>query len=60
MFRPLEMYPNIIHNPLKASEEEVQCLSLRRKKEKLLIINLENISQVNQNTWFLIACEWLA
>jgi len=31
---------------------------LRRKKEKQLIIGLENEDQ--NATWFLVSCEWLA
>lgn len=58
MFRPLEMYKNLVHNPLAATEEEIECLELRRRKEKELIVGLEGEEQ--QATWFLVACEWLA
>ena len=32
------MYKNIMHNPLKATDEEIEYLRNRRKKEKQLIL----------------------
>ena len=34
MFRPLEMFKNLVHQPQKVSEFELYCLDQRRKMEK--------------------------
>jgi hypothetical protein len=34
VFRPLEMYKNLIHSPMEATPEEIQSLNQRRKEEK--------------------------
>lgn len=34
IFRPLEMYKNLLHNPMNVTDEELQSLSERRKREK--------------------------
>lgn len=41
LFRPLEMYKNLLHNPMQATEEEIQSLNERRRKEKQLIIEMD-------------------
>lgn len=33
-FRPLEMYKNLLHNPMKVSNFELNCIDQRRIKEK--------------------------
>jgi hypothetical protein len=39
LFKPLEMYRNLLHDPLNATEEEISQLNERRKREKQLIID---------------------
>lgn len=34
VFKPLEMYKNILIEPLKVTDEEIQQLNERRKQEK--------------------------
>lgn len=38
IFKPIEMYKNILHNPKKVTDEEVSQLNERRKQEKQLIL----------------------
>ena len=62
-FRPLEMYKNLVNNPLKASSFELNCLEMRRKKEKQLILDQDLKEEDSQNGsekfWFMISGEWL-
>ena len=44
IFRPLEMYKNILHNPQKVTNEEIEALNQRRKKEKSLILERDTDS----------------
>mmetsp|Transcript_44454 Transcript_44454/g.32558 ORF Transcript_44454/g.32558 Transcript_44454/m.32558 type:complete len:174 (+) Transcript_44454:735-1256(+) len=37
-FKPLEMFKNLLHSPLQASEEEIDCLKKRRTLEKDIIL----------------------
>jgi hypothetical protein len=34
VFRPLEMYKNLLHYPMEATPEEILSLNQRRKEEK--------------------------
>lgn len=38
VFKPLEMYKNILHNPKNVTDEEISQLNERRKQEKQLIL----------------------
>jgi hypothetical protein len=57
------MYKNLVNNPLKASSFELNCLEMRRKKEKQLILDQDLKEEDNQNGsekfWFMISGEWL-
>ena len=39
IFKPLEMYKNLLHNPMNVTDEELQSLHERRKREKQLILD---------------------
>lgn len=54
------MYKNILHNPTKVTDEEIEAIQLRRKKEKTLILERDLDKVQNQEKyWFMIANEWL-
>lgn len=58
VFKPLEMYKNLVHQPMKATEEELLYLNKRRKAEKDLIFEKENSKQID-SLWFIISTQWL-
>lgn len=39
IFKPLEMYKNLIHSPENVTDEEISLLNQRRKHEKQLILD---------------------
>jgi hypothetical protein len=42
IFKPLEMFKNILQNPSKVSDTEIYLLNERRKKEKSLILDQDS------------------
>lgn len=63
MFRPLEMFKNLLHNPMKVTSFELNCLDQRRKMEKQLILSqdLQEGEEENEidRLWFMISGDWL-
>ena len=59
LFRPMEMYKNLLHNPTEATEEEIKSLNERRKREKELILEKDKSEGSNTQVWFMISSEWL-
>ena len=49
MFRPLEMFKNLVHAPHKVSEFELYCLDQRRKMEKQLILDKDLQNQEDED-----------
>ena len=47
VFKPLEMYKNLMFKPMEATPEEIQSLDQRRKEEKQLIIE-RDIDRVDE------------
>eukprot|EP00347_Sterkiella_histriomuscorum_P005030 403358170 len=58
IFRPLEMYKNLLHNPMNITDDELQSLHERRKREKQLILD-KDLDGQNEQVWFMISSEWL-
>jgi len=52
------MYKNLLHFPDKVTDEEIQSLNERRKKEKQLILDRDSDCK-QEKLWFMISCEWL-
>jgi len=67
IFRPIETYENIIHNPTAISNEEAEALKNRRKIEKQMILDLELNSDPSEEEakhgypqkWYMVSCDWL-
>lgn len=63
MFRPLEMYKNILHNPDKVTDEEIEALKQRREKEKQMVLERDQESLNNnlsdEQYWYIISSDWL-
>ena len=68
IFRPIETYDNIIHNPEKVTGAELEALKSRRKIEKQMILDLELHSDPSNDEeskhgyppkWFMVSCDWL-
>ncbi|TNV82503.1 hypothetical protein FGO68_gene3499 [Halteria grandinella] len=65
VFKPLEMYKNILTDPVNATDEEILQLNERRKQEKQLIIERDmekpesSPSYQQQQYWFMISSDWL-
>ena len=57
VFRPLEMYKNILHSPAEVTEEELHYLERRRKIEKQMV--LEKDLSSNGENWYMISNDWL-
>jgi len=58
VFKPLEMFKNLLHSPMMAGEEEIQNLNARRKQEKQLILD-KDLDCKQEKLWFIISSEWL-
>jgi len=58
LFRPIEMYKNLLYSPMNASEEEISSLNARRKKEKQLILD-KDLEGKDDKIWFMVSSEWL-
>lgn len=52
------MYKNILHNPLKATDEEIDALNQRRKKEKQLVLDKDQ-DKTAEKCWFMVSSDWL-
>lgn len=64
VFKPLEMYKHILHNPKNVTDEEISQLNERRKLEKQLILErdmekVEDQQNALQQFWFMISSDWL-
>ena len=68
VFRPIETYENVIHNPEFVTTDELEALKSRRKIEKQMILDLELHSEpISQDKnrrdlnkkWFMVSCDWL-
>jgi hypothetical protein len=62
MFKPLEMYKNLVHAPESVTDEEVGQLNMRRKQEKQLILD-RDMDKLDgngaYNYWYMISSDWL-
>ena len=58
IFRPLEMFKNLVHSPMKVTEEEQLQLEKRRKMEKSLIFEKDNNNSESE-MWMIISTNWL-
>jgi len=38
MFRPLEMYKNLLHNPMNVTQDEIEGIKQRRSLEKNIVL----------------------
>ena len=72
IFRPLEMFKNMVHDPMNVTDFELNFLDQRRKLEKKLILDkdLEALDDEDEESkeddnpytkkiWFMISGEWL-
>jgi hypothetical protein len=57
-FRPIESYPNILHDPDNASEIEVEELNKRRKMELEMLTAKDQIEI--SSVFYLINCNWIS
>ena len=62
-FRPLEMFKNLLHSPMKVSNFELNCIDQRRIKEKQLILD-QDIKEDEEESeldklWFILSGDWL-
>ncbi len=63
------MYKNILHNPEKVTDLELEDLQRRRLKEKQIILEKDlesneihvnlNGGQEESNYWYIVSSEWL-
>lgn len=63
LFRPLEMFKNILHNPMEVTSFELNAVDLRRKMEKQLILDQDLKDDEEESAldklWFLVSGDWL-
>lgn len=66
VFKPLEMYKNLLHSPENASDDEIAQLNERRRQEKELILErdmdrpvMEGSQHSSSQYWFMISSDWL-
>ena len=72
IFRPLDMFKNILHDPKNVTEQELIFLDQRRKMEKQMILDKDISSQEvdddldkedsdiqDDKYWFMISGDWL-
>jgi hypothetical protein len=52
------MFKNIIHNPMNVTNEEIELINQRRKKEKQLVLQ-KDLEAKEEKYWFMISSEWL-
>jgi hypothetical protein len=52
------MFKNILHNPMNVTDDEINFLNERRKKEKQLILD-RDLDCKQEKLWFMISSEWL-
>lgn len=57
-FRPFEMFKNIIHNPMNVTNDELELVNQRRKKEKQLVLQ-KDLESKDDKYWFMISSDWL-
>jgi hypothetical protein len=65
-FRPMEMFKNILYQPDKISEFELNFIDSRRKMEKGLILDKDlsvndeySDNEADDKLWFMISSDWL-
>ena len=56
-FRPLESYPNLLHSPERATEQEINELNTRRQIELQIISALD--TNAKQEVYYLIHSNWI-
>lgn len=52
------MYKNILHDPMRATDEEIEAVDHRRTMEKNLILDRDNEDK-DETAWYMISSEWL-
>jgi hypothetical protein len=56
-FRPLRSYPNLLKNPERALEYEIEELAQRRKLE-LKVLSEKDSVEIN-DMFYIINCDWI-
>ena len=64
IFRPLEMFKNLLHDCHHVTEFELHYLDERRKMEKKLVLEQEEDENVDsddetKHMWFIVSSDWL-
>jgi hypothetical protein len=65
IFRPLEMFKHILHDPANVTDQELNFLDTRRKMEKQLILDKDvnedddDPDGSEKKMWFVISGDWL-